>query len=259
MAWKKDLAKLKQTLEKEEDPPAKAAPPPKAKPAAPASGSMEEEDKVFLAAMGVRAKRPSPAPLREEPITALTAPPPAGGGEFSAAMGDLKGIKPLPPGPGPARAGPGTGSRGGRSAPPGDGSGAPGGPEPGRPSPGSGPGRRAGTGQPRPGPPAPAVPPRCRSTWPPGWPSWWTAAWTSRATPGGTRRSVSRNASWTAMPWAGARSTWCLGSSPELRQMVLDLLSPAGALRGPVRPGSGAHGRDPGLDSLFPCSRHPEN
>ena len=101
MAWKKDLARLKQSLDKEEDPPAKAASPPKAQPAAAAPRSMEDEDKVFLAAMGVRSKRPAEAPQRDEPIAALKPPPPAGSGEFTAAMGDLKGVKAFHPAPAP--------------------------------------------------------------------------------------------------------------------------------------------------------------
>jgi len=104
MPWKKDLAKLKQDLGKEEGLPAKSSPPPKAKPAHPVSQSIEEEDNIFLNAMGLRAKPaerqpsaaaapPSPAPLKPAPA------PAAGKVEFSAAMGDLKGMKPLKPAP----------------------------------------------------------------------------------------------------------------------------------------------------------------
>ncbi len=70
MAWKKDLAKLKQDLGKEEGLPGKVAPPPKAKPAHPVSQSIEEEDNIFLSAMGLRPKPAGPAPtsvmLRDE-------------------------------------------------------------------------------------------------------------------------------------------------------------------------------------------------
>lgn len=105
MTWKKDLNKLKQALDKEETPPAKAAPPPKARPVEAVPRSIEEEDQMFLAAMGLRAKpqarpakaapeaAPAPPPLAPPP------PPPSAAGEFSSAMGDLKGLKPMRPAP----------------------------------------------------------------------------------------------------------------------------------------------------------------
>jgi DNA-nicking Smr family endonuclease len=101
MAWKKDLAKLKQDLGKEEELPGKVAPPPKPKTVHPVSSSIEEEDNIFLNAMGMRAKPAvrEAVPLRAEP-TAVVQPKPApsaGKAEFSSAMGDLKGLKPLPP------------------------------------------------------------------------------------------------------------------------------------------------------------------
>jgi DNA-nicking Smr family endonuclease len=101
MTWKKDLAKLKQELGNEDLPAAKAAPPPKPREGQPAPRSMEEEDSVFLSAMGVRSRpaRPDPgaAALREEPPATLepAAPPPSSSTEFSSALGDLKGVKPL--------------------------------------------------------------------------------------------------------------------------------------------------------------------
>jgi len=101
MAWKKDLAKLKQELGKEEPPPAKT-PPPKARAVHPVSGSIEEEDNIFLSAMGLRPKagKPAPAALPVAAPPALIKPEPAAPvaskGEFNAAMGDLKGLKPLP-------------------------------------------------------------------------------------------------------------------------------------------------------------------
>ena len=101
MAWKKDLAKLKQDLGKEETPPAKTAPP-KPRTVHPVSGSIEEEDNIFLSAMGLRPKAGKPAPpaLPQAAAPAQIRPeaPPPGVGkeEFSAAMGDLKGLKALP-------------------------------------------------------------------------------------------------------------------------------------------------------------------
>jgi len=100
MAWKKDLAKLKQDLGKEEAPPAKTTPPPKARTAHPVSSSIEEEDNIFLSAMGLRPKASERAPavaLRDEPPAAILPKPAplAAKAEFNSAMGDLKGLKPL--------------------------------------------------------------------------------------------------------------------------------------------------------------------
>jgi DNA-nicking Smr family endonuclease len=102
MPWKKDLAKLKQELGKEEPPSGKALPPPKAKPVHPVSSSIEEEDNIFLSAMGLRprnAPRPSAPPVDSAPPPAMkpVPPPPTSRVEFSAAMGDLKGLKPILP------------------------------------------------------------------------------------------------------------------------------------------------------------------
>ena len=124
MPWKKDLAKLKQDLGKEETPPGKATPPPKAKTPHPVSSSIEEEDNIFLSAMGLRprsmdpapaaapgpgkagpAKHPEPvqpgAPSPAAPIQSAApqaAPAPVSvKAEFTSAMGDLKGLKPLKP------------------------------------------------------------------------------------------------------------------------------------------------------------------
>ena len=102
MPWKNDLAKLKQELAKEDPAPAKAAPAPKVVPKTPISQSIEEEDTIFLRAMGLRPQaqvratpapvaQPAPPPLvRAEPVASAAAL-----GEFSSAMGDLKGIKAL--------------------------------------------------------------------------------------------------------------------------------------------------------------------
>lgn len=107
MPWKKDLAKLKQDLGKEEGIPAKVTPPPKAAVKHPVSRSIEEEDAIFLNAMGLRSQpsvkdvpvqpaktaapqvqpAPEPAPVQ--------VPVPAPKAEFTEAMDDLKGMKPL--------------------------------------------------------------------------------------------------------------------------------------------------------------------
>ena len=102
MPWKKDLAKLKQELVKEDPSPAKAPPLPKVVVKPPVSQSIEEEDAIFLSAMGLR---PQAKPREVVVPVAQAAPPPlvkaepapveAGKGEFNSAMGDLKGMKPL--------------------------------------------------------------------------------------------------------------------------------------------------------------------
>lgn len=96
MVWKQDLAKLKQQLgEEPKAPPPKALPKPTPKPIAPKD--LDDEDAVFLAAMG---HRPAPPPRRgapeaaEVPPSPPTVPPPAPE-TFEAALGDLKGLKPL--------------------------------------------------------------------------------------------------------------------------------------------------------------------
>lgn len=102
MPWKKDLAKLKQELVKEDPAPAKATPPPKVAPKAPVSKCIEEEDAIFLNAMGLRPQaqpRAASAPVAQAAppplVRAEAAPPESGLGEFSSAMGDLKGMKAL--------------------------------------------------------------------------------------------------------------------------------------------------------------------
>ncbi len=99
MVWKQDLAKLKQQFKEVEEPKAKV-PVPKPVPRLDPPGTIEEEDALFLNAMGRRASAPAPrkekpsAPAEVEPI-ALPAPiPPAE--DFQAAMGGLKGLKPIP-------------------------------------------------------------------------------------------------------------------------------------------------------------------
>jgi hypothetical protein len=103
MAWKKDLAKLKQELVKEDPSPAKAPPPAKVLPKTPVSMSIEEEDAIFLSAMGLRPQQPRaveaapPQPQPAPPPLVRVEPKTEGPttGEFSSAMGDLKGMKSL--------------------------------------------------------------------------------------------------------------------------------------------------------------------
>jgi len=104
MAWKQDLAKLKQQLGPEE--PASPAPKPPPKPAPKPQGptSLDDEDAVFLSAMGQKPAAPRPAKA-----AAPAAPPPSGASPqppqppapppppetFEEALRDLKGLKPL--------------------------------------------------------------------------------------------------------------------------------------------------------------------
>ena len=98
MAWKKDLAKLKQDLKKEDPAPPKA-PPPSRGPSTPVSQSIEEEDAIFLSAMGLRPQsRALEAPVPEPPPPPLVRVEPteaAAPATFASAMGDLKGMKPM--------------------------------------------------------------------------------------------------------------------------------------------------------------------
>lgn len=92
MVWKKDLEKLKKSLA--EDPAPPKAPPPKPKPTE--FKPMEEEDAVFLSAMG---KRPKAAPSITAPAAPAPAAPPAPvepALDFASAMGELKGMVALP-------------------------------------------------------------------------------------------------------------------------------------------------------------------
>lgn len=99
MVWKQDLAKLKQQFKEVEEPKAKAPlakPVPRLEP----PGTIEEEDALFLNAMGRRA--PALAPRKEKPTVSAepepaqlpAAAPPTE--DFQAAMGGLKGLKPIP-------------------------------------------------------------------------------------------------------------------------------------------------------------------
>jgi hypothetical protein len=100
MAWKKDLAKLKQDLKSEEPPLSKPAPRPKVQAPHPVSQSIEEEDAIFLSAMGLRpqpkARQAPAAEAAPPPLIRAEAPAPAATREeFSEAMGGLKGMKPI--------------------------------------------------------------------------------------------------------------------------------------------------------------------
>lgn len=96
MAWKQDLAKLKQQLAPEVLPPApKQAPKPLEKPTGPVP--MEDEDAFFLAAMGLKPSAPKKAPRpsgMDVPVATGTPPPPPE--TFEEALRDLKGLRPLP-------------------------------------------------------------------------------------------------------------------------------------------------------------------
>ncbi len=97
MAWKQDLEKLKQQLGPEAPPPApRVLPKPVVKPTGPVQ--MEDEDAVFLSAMGLKpaaARAVEPATPRD-PIGAETVAPQLPVPEtFLEAVRDLKGLKPL--------------------------------------------------------------------------------------------------------------------------------------------------------------------
>lgn len=100
MAWKQDLAKLKQEIKAAGDPAPAKAPPPKAEPLP--NKPMEDEDALFLAAMGGRAATPVVAPGQQEPR-----PQPVvretvdASGDFLDAMSGMKGMKPISSDAGP--------------------------------------------------------------------------------------------------------------------------------------------------------------
>jgi hypothetical protein len=94
MAWKQDLAKLKQQLGPEALP---AAPKtqPKAAPRPQGPAALDDEDAVFLSAMGLKpaASRPARPQAPEGASTPGVQPPPPE--TFQDALKDLKGLKPL--------------------------------------------------------------------------------------------------------------------------------------------------------------------
>ncbi len=97
MVWKQDLARLKQQFKDAGEPsPKPQAPKPVPKPVAP--GTIEDEDTLFLNAMGRRQAPPAPRkdmPSPSEVVPAAPLPSPAPAEDFQAAMGGLKGLKPL--------------------------------------------------------------------------------------------------------------------------------------------------------------------
>lgn len=96
MAWKQDLAKLKQQLEPEPTTAApKALPKPAPKPTGPVR--LDDEDAVFLSAMGLksapaRVTAPAEPALPVEPVAPTEAKAPE---TFLDAVKDLKGLKPM--------------------------------------------------------------------------------------------------------------------------------------------------------------------
>lgn len=105
MVWKQDLAKLKQQFKEEGEPKSKAPlPKPTPKPVVAVNLSIEEQDTLFLNAMGRRPspqahpKNKAPEALELETPTEtrmLSSAPPVE--DFQTAMGGLKGLKPLAP------------------------------------------------------------------------------------------------------------------------------------------------------------------
>jgi hypothetical protein len=97
MAWKQDLAKLKQQLGPETPVPARR-PMPKAAPKPSGPAALDDEDAVFLSAMGLKptlpreAKPPASGEAAPAPVVA-DAPAPE---TFQEAVSGLKGLKPLP-------------------------------------------------------------------------------------------------------------------------------------------------------------------
>ncbi|WP_005031343.1 Smr/MutS family protein [Holophaga foetida] len=96
MAWKQSLAKIKQDLKAIEGEPPKASPPPKVAPKKPEEVKpMEEEDALFLMAMGAKsqAKTPRKAPVVASPNPVAAPPEKPRDEDFGEAMASLKGMK----------------------------------------------------------------------------------------------------------------------------------------------------------------------
>jgi hypothetical protein len=93
MVWNKDLAKLKQDLKSEGGAEPKApVPKPVAKPSVPKQ--IEDEDALFLAAMGKRRKlAPEPEEMLSQPQDANASKPESM--DFKTAMSSMKGLKPM--------------------------------------------------------------------------------------------------------------------------------------------------------------------
>ncbi len=99
MAWKQDLAKLKQQLGPEVPAAPKAPVRPVPKPTG--TGSLDDEDAMFLSAMGlkaaakVRAPKATQEPAAPEAAAPVEPPPPE---TFQEAVKELKGLKAMPRG-----------------------------------------------------------------------------------------------------------------------------------------------------------------
>lgn len=100
MAWKQDLAKVKQQLGPEASLPVPKVPP-KPEPKTALPPALDDEDAVFLSAMGLKPAIPRPA--RVQPTEGLATPAPIPSApvpeSFQEAVKELKGFKPLQKGP----------------------------------------------------------------------------------------------------------------------------------------------------------------
>lgn len=100
MVWKQDLAKLKQAFREAGGPPPPPAAAPRPKPKPSDVKDLNDEDAMFLAAMGAPrpaaspVPRPSPAATPEVPATPAAAAP-APEPSFAESLADLRGLKPL--------------------------------------------------------------------------------------------------------------------------------------------------------------------
>ena len=98
MAWKQSLAKIKQDIKALEGDEPKASPPPKAPPKRVEEAKpIEDEDALFLSAMGARpqAKAPRKVPVEATPPPPVTLPVEPPMENFGEAMASLKGMKPM--------------------------------------------------------------------------------------------------------------------------------------------------------------------
>ena len=100
MVWKQDLAKLKQQLAPETPSPVpRPAPKPIPKPSGPAA--LDDEDAIFLSAMGLKPAGPRPVKpgAGEDAVPRQPAPEPPVQDSFQSAVKELRGLKPLAEGP----------------------------------------------------------------------------------------------------------------------------------------------------------------
>ncbi len=96
MAWKQDLAKLKQQLGPEIPAPARKTMP-KPSPKSDGPAALDDEDAVFLSAMGLRPALPRTAKFAASggSVPAQQVPDPLAPETFQEALRELKGLKPL--------------------------------------------------------------------------------------------------------------------------------------------------------------------